>query len=315
MPQGTIRRLMVALVIPVVQVACAGSATTSSPVQSDPFPVHVHHVFIVVLENHSYEDIIGNTKDMPYLNSLAKTYAYATGYYADSHPSLPNYFMLTTGERIVDGVDEHPGAVTDDNVVRELSKAGKTWKSYSESLPSVGYVGGDTGAYQERFNPISYFSDVRDNTAEAANLVPFGQFAADLTNHALPDYSWVGPDQYDNAHSCPPDNPSCTDDQKLATADAWLQTNLGPLISSPDFNTPGGGLLIITFDEAEETDTTHGGGHVPWVAVGPDVKKGYTSSVLYQHESTLRLMLAVIGIESFPGGAASAPDMREFLAN
>lgn len=305
--------VLTALVL--AQAGCGGSGANTSPVPPDPFPVQVKHVFIVVLENHSYEDVFGNTKDMPYLNGLATTYAYATGYYADSHPSLPNYFMLTTGNRIVNGVDEHPGDVTDDNVIGHLVGAGKTWKSYSEGLPSVGYAGGDTGIYQERFNPISYFSDVRENASEAINLVPFGQFAVDLANHALPDYSWIGPDQYDNAHSCPPDNPNCTDDQKLAAADAWLQTNLGPLIKSPDFNTPGGGLLIITFDESEETDTAHGGGHVLWIAVGPDVRKSYTSSALYQHESTLRLMMAVIGLDSFPGSAATAPDMREFLAN
>jgi len=34
--------------------------------------------------------------------------------------------------------------VSMDNVVRELVAAGKTWKAYAESLPSVGYLGGDT---------------------------------------------------------------------------------------------------------------------------------------------------------------------------
>ncbi len=42
-----------------------------------------------------------------------------------------------------------------DNVVRELTAAGKTWKSYAESLPSVGYTGGDQGAYLRHHNPMS----------------------------------------------------------------------------------------------------------------------------------------------------------------
>ena len=295
------------------QVACGGgAATTDSP--ADPLPVHVQHVFIVVIENHSYEDVIGNIKDMPYLNSLATTYALAQNYYADSHPSLPNYFMLTAGDRIVNGVDDHPGAVTQDNVVRHLSAAGKTWKAYEEDLPSVGYTGGDDGAYQERFDPISYFSDVRDSEAESNNIVPFSQFSIDLADHALPSYVYLGPNLYDNSHSCPPSNAGCTNDERLANADSWLQTNLEPLIASPDFSSSGGGLLIITFDEAEETDVNHGGGHVAWIAVGPDVKKGYKSAVLYQHESTLRLMCQLLGLTRFPGQAVTAADMSEFLA-
>jgi len=35
---------------------------------------------------------------MPYLNSLANTYGLATQYYANTHPSNGNYFMLTTGQ-------------------------------------------------------------------------------------------------------------------------------------------------------------------------------------------------------------------------
>src|SRR5437764_4262520 len=57
------------------------------------------HVVLVVEENHSYSDIIGNS-GMPYLNSLASQYGLATQYYADTHPSIGNYFMLTTGQLV-----------------------------------------------------------------------------------------------------------------------------------------------------------------------------------------------------------------------
>src|SRR5579863_7661605 len=42
------------------------------------------HVFVVVEENQGYADVIGNTQDMPYLNSLAARYGLATNYYADA---------------------------------------------------------------------------------------------------------------------------------------------------------------------------------------------------------------------------------------
>jgi phospholipase C len=270
--------------------------------------LQVNHVFIVMEENHSYSDVIGNPQ-MPYLNSLAQTYSDAPAYYADTHPSIGNYFMLTTGQ-IITNDDGYTQTVYVDNVVRELLAAGKTWKEYSEAIPYQGYYGGDTGEYAERHNPLSYMSDVRNDPAQQQNLVPFTQLATDIANHALPNYGFIVPDLLDDAH-----------DGTLAMADAWLQANIAPLLASPDFHTPGGGLLIITFDESEDSDTQFGGGHVLWVAVGPDVNMGYPprGSLIpvtwYQHESTCRFMLKLAGASVFPGACATAPDMNEFLGN
>ena len=50
-------------------------------------------------ENHSYSSVIGNAA-MPYLNRLASQYGLATQYYANTHPSIGNYFMLTTGQMV-----------------------------------------------------------------------------------------------------------------------------------------------------------------------------------------------------------------------
>src|SRR2546430_11458195 len=81
---------------------------------------------------------------MPYLNGLAQQYGLATQYYANTHPSIGNYFELATGQ-IITNNDSYSTIVTVDNIVRELLAAGKTWKSYAEDLPSGGYLGGDTG--------------------------------------------------------------------------------------------------------------------------------------------------------------------------
>src|SRR3954470_5048871 len=92
------------------------------------------HIVVVVEENHSYSSVIGSSS-MPYLNSLANTYALATNYYANTHPSIGNYFMLTTGQMITNN-DGYTGTVSSDNIVRRIMTAGKTWKSYAENLPS-----------------------------------------------------------------------------------------------------------------------------------------------------------------------------------
>ncbi|MGA9509737.1 MAG: alkaline phosphatase family protein [Candidatus Sulfotelmatobacter sp.] len=288
-----------------------GGGTTPTPPPNSNSPTF-NHVFLVIEENHSFSDVIGNS-NMPYLNSLASAYSLATQYYADAHPSLPNYFMLTAGAGTsITGSegDAYSGVVTQDNVVRALTSAGKTWKCYAESLPSVGYLGGDSGAYLQHHVPFVYFSDVQTSPVQASNVVPFTQLATDMANNSLPDYAFIVPNVNDDAHNCPAGLSTCTSDQMLAAADQWLSTNISPLLAGSDFQNS---LLIITFDEAEDTDTEHGGGHVPAVIVSPLAKAGYQSATLYQHESTLRLMMEGLGVTNLPGAAANAPEMMEFF--
>jgi len=47
--------------------------------------------------------------------------------------------------------------------------------------------------------------------------------------------------------------------------------------------------------------------------VSPKAKRGYQSATLYQHQSTLRLILKGLGVTAFPGAAANAADMGEFF--
>ena len=255
------------------------------------------HVFIVTEENHDYSAAIGSAS-MPYLNGLAQQYGLATRYYANTHPSIGNYFMLATGQ-IITNDDSYSTIVTADNVVRRLVAAGKTWKSYAEDLPSVGYTGGDAGNYARKHNVFALLSDVANDTTQRKNLVPFTQFATDLANGTLPHYSNIVPNLCNDAHDCP-----------LTTADDWLRTNIAPLLASAAFQRDG--LLVIVFDEAG-SDNTNGGGRIAWVVVSPKAKPGYQSTTLYQHQSTLRLTLDALGITSFPGAGAAAPGMGEFF--
>jgi phosphatidylinositol-3-phosphatase len=254
-----------------------------------------NHVVVVVEENHSYSSVIGNSA-MPYLNSLATKYGLATQYYANTHPSIGNYFEMTTGQ-IITNNDGFSSTVTADNIVRHMLTAGKTWKSYAESLPYTGYTGGDVYPYSRHHNPFSYFSDVVNSSVEKLNLVPFTHFATDLNNNALPDLSFIIPNKLDDAH-----------DGTLAQADYWLKTRIGPLLSNAEFQKDG--ILIIVFDESFDSDTAHGGGHIAAVVVGPKVKKGFKSTTFYQHQYMLRTVMEALGMSTFPGSAANVYDMR-----
>jgi acid phosphatase len=208
--------------------------------------------------------------------------------------------MLTTGQ-IITNDDGYTSTVSADNLSRHLLAAGKEWKSYAEDLPNVGYTGGDSGAYAEHHNPFSYFSDVRGtNNPQAQNLVPFTQFANDLGNGKLPDFSFVLPNLNDDAHN-----------GTLAQADAWLQKNIAPVLASSQFQ--NGGLLIVAFDEAADNDTSHGGGRVAIVMAGPTLKSGFQSSTLYQHENLLKTITNFMGIDGNIGAAGNAAAMTEFF--
>ena len=239
---------------------------------------------------------------MPYLNSLLGQYSLATSFYANLHGSFPDYAMLSTGELITQAGWGLPNdfPISIDNLARELAGAGKTWKVYAQSLPSVGYTGGDVYPYVKRHNPFAYTTDVLNSTAQANNIVPFTQFAADLAASALPNFSFVVPDVEHDAEDCPGGGSSCSDSTKLSTTDQWLQSNIAPLFSNAAFQRDG--LLVIWWDEGNSADTAYGGGRVAIVLAGRTIKPGYRSSTFYRHEDLLRTLAEGLGL-GFPGAS------------
>jgi invasion protein IalB len=285
----------------------AGSTTSNAAtltVVSPPPTGLFGHIAVVVEENTNYSSVTSSS--MPYLSGLMTQYGLATQYYANTHPSIGNYLTLTTGQVLTNNDSETPSAfpVSADNVVRELVAAGKSWKAYAESLPSVGYLGGDTtsggGQYYVRHVPVAYFTDVQNSSAQRQNLVPFTQLPQDLSTGNLPNYSFITPNGCDDAHDC-----------SLSTADNWLKNNIDPLIKNAVFQKDG--LLIVVFDESSN-DNTNGGGRVVCTLISPAFSKlGYQSITIYQHQSLLRLTLEGLGVTVLPGAASSAPAMWEFF--
>lgn len=255
-------------------------------------------------ENQSYSSVAGNMTAWPHLNALARSGAQANNYYADLHPSIPNYFMLTTGQILT--VDDSSIKVWDvDNIARRMLSAKMSFKVYAEGI-TAGYLGGNTGLYVIRHNPFAMLSDVAGNAQVAKQVIqPFSQFTNDAANKTLPAFSFVVPDLNDDAHNGTPQ-----------AADNWLQSNvIGPLAANPAFQTGGDGLLIVLFDESVNLDIANGGGHVACVFSGPIVKSGYTqtSKNIYQHQNMLRTMMEVLSLSNPPGASSSASDMSEFF--
>src|SRR5258708_29799164 len=106
--------------------------------------------------------------------------------------------MMATGQ-IVTNDGTFNGPVSVDNIVRHLLQSNKTWKAYAESLPSVGYTGGDVFSFLPHHNPLSYFTDVTNSPTPPQNPGPFSPFAAGLPNRQMPHITFVTPDANDDA--------------------------------------------------------------------------------------------------------------------
>src|ERR1700734_1461240 len=96
------------------------------------------HVVVVVEENRSQNNIIGN-KSAPYINQLAANGAMMAQSFAEVHPSEPNYYALFAGSTL--GITKNTCPVEGGNTPNlgsELLAAGYSFAGFAESLPAAG---------------------------------------------------------------------------------------------------------------------------------------------------------------------------------
>jgi hypothetical protein len=284
----------------------AASLATAAFAQEDRIPAgipHLDHVFVIMMENHGYQQVINNPNE-PYLNSLIanKQVNLATNYFAVGHPSLTNYLEVVGGSNFgvrsdnapgwgstsctpniesgivnadngggnapvpvdsgticpisgtgtdaetpavdvwnevsgpfvaladIDGVQSVAAAPTVGKTIGDqLASAGRSWKSYQESLPSgaifgVNYSNGTTTnlsdfsklapltssnivqLYAVKHNPFAYFRDVQEgyhDNNSLANVVGFDGLRglyADLADGHVPNLSFIAPNQCNDQH-------------------------------------------------------------------------------------------------------------------
>lgn len=253
------------------------------------------HVILVIEENRSYSSVYPT--GMPWLSQMGDNYSIATNYYSDEPGSLLDYLWLSSGSG--ESVFGCTGGgcsktITDDNIFREINKAGLSWKLYAESLPSPGYMGSSYGAYVKRHNPAAWYSDIVNSSSQRQRMVPFTQFAKDLSAKALPDYSIIVPNLNHDAHS-----------GTMAAADSWLKQNLAGLLSSSYFSSGGNGVLFVTFDNANGDAQ----GQVFTTVIGPSVSRKVKNGTHFRHENTLRTMIQLLGLSVYPGASSSVSSM------
>jgi hypothetical protein len=242
------------------------------------------HIVWIVMENHSYSQVIGSSS-APYENALAGQCGLATNDYAITHPSLPNYVAMTSGD---------PQGVTDDsgpsshplNVPSIFSQLGTGgWRALQESMPSNCYLSG-SGQYAVRHNPAAYYTNIRTDCATYD--VPLGP-----TPDISARYTFVTPNLCNDTHDC-----------SVASGDTWLQTFIPKLTSTPEYRA-GSTAIFLTWDEDDMTNVNQ----IATFVISPSTVPGTKSATKFTHYSLLRTTEEMLGLSTL-GGAAGATSMR-----
>jgi len=214
-----------------------GASASASP---SPTPA-AKHVFVIVLENTSYQLALGQ----PYIASLAQQYALATNYHSVANPSLPNYLAMTSGSTW--GIrDDGYHRLSAGGVGSQLSDAGISWKAYTEGF--TGDCFNSPYPYALKHNPFAYYGGTCP-----ANVVPMTDLATDL-NGDTPQLSWITPGLCNDGHDC-----------GIRTADQWLSQVVPQITSSPAWRQDG--VLFIAWDESSAAD-----GRVALLVVTPSLR-------------------------------------------
>jgi len=203
------------------------------------------HVLMVLMENTSYEQIVGNAS-MPFVN--AQVAANGSVSTTDlSHPSLPNYLGLVSGSIQNNPPDTTPqdGTYAGPQFTDSLASAGIAWKAYMEDMPVACDLTDQFGPanYDVNHNPFMYFNSVRNNPAQCNRDVPYPQLTADLNAGTAPPFIWVSPNIINDMHNGTP-----------AQGDAFLQGLVNQVKASSWWTGTPGSRIVITWDEGASTE-------------------------------------------------------------
>ncbi len=264
------------------------STFITSILQTSNIPVP-DHIVICILENKAYTQLIGSSLT-PHINALAndpKTAVFIESY-GITHPSQPNYIHLFSGAS--QGVTDNnliTTKFTTPNLAHELINAGRTFATYSQGLPSVGFDGYSSGKYRRRHNPVTNWMGTGTNQVPSTVNQPFTNFPTDFNN--LSTVSFVVPDLDNGMHDG-------TLGTALALGDNWVFNNLNAYIQWAKTNNS---LFILTTDEDDGAHSNR----ILTMMTGQPVNGGHYSQPI-NHYNLIRTIAEMYGL-NFIGGSAN----------
>ena len=347
-----VRRLVTVLALTTLMASAAADPASAATVEGIP---HFTHVVVLTLENESASTTFAPGSPATYLNSLKAKGVFTPNYYGTGHVSLDNYIAMVSGQQgnpstysdclgisLYDCVQTTnvPSTSPGRSLADQLEEARLSWRQYSDGGTPAAPIGdcfhspysatdqspdlyqGDSRTapaydYADRHVPFLYFANIVGNPTRCqAHLKGYQSLAADLAGNALPAFSFITPDTCHDGHDTP-----CSDGSPggLAGADAWLRTNVPPLL---DYLAAHQGLLVINFDEGSPATTepcsscagAGAGGRTGALFLSPLLAQGATVQTSYDHFSLLRTIEDSFGVTEHLNLANSANPMTEVFA-
>jgi phospholipase C len=321
-----VRALAAALMLLAVLPSLTRPALTMPAAHAAAALPRYQHIFLVVMENENYEQIIGNPH-APIINYLAQHYGLATHYDGVTHPSEPNYVALIGGNYF--GIQSDgpftTNTVHQQSLADQLTDAGLTWKAYEQSLPSPGYLGlsypANDPLYVSKHNPFLNYYDIQHALPAtlAQEIVPDWQLATDLWQDTLPAFAFITPDMCHDMHggaaACPyannGNNLNDPNEARLVSeGDAYVGSIVAQIMASHAWS-QGNAAIVVTWDENDNfdnpkaaesyagcCDAVHGGGHVATIVITNhhNPAHGVQDATSYNHYALLRTIQTAFGL-------------------
>lgn len=313
------------------------TVVTSAPTPEDKAIPKYDHIFVIVEENKSYDQIIGNSQ-APIINQLAKTYGLASNFYGEVHPSEANYIAMLGGSTFGIHDDDafycqagskkqfchnshqrdYPNhTIASPSLIDQLEKKGLTWKGYFEDIPSPGSVAVVAPSllralYASKHNGFMNFKKVQDDPNLSSKIVGLEELTTDLKNDKVPNYSHIIFNQCHEMHGLQ----ECHNLQQLIkTGDAMIGKVVQQITSSKLWAASGNNAIIITWDEDSnppdkraiqgccgfdpKSNANFGGGHIATIIITNHGSRGVVDNTPYNHYSLLRTTEDAFGIYEY----------------
>jgi len=250
------------------------------------------HIFVLVMENKERGDIIGNSA-APYINQLATTYSQGANNHGVSHPSLPNYLAMISGDTwgiTTDCSPTDPACSFDvPSLPDQIEAAGKIWKGYMESMPAPCSLSGTT-LYDIGHDPFVYFLPIKNNTSRCnSHVVNLDQLDVDLAAGMVPNFVFITPNACHDMHNC-----------DVSGGDQWLSGYLPRILNAPAYQQDG--VLFLIWDEGTTDANT-----IPFVLISPLGRRGFLSNLFENHYNMLRTIEDAWGLAPLRNAGVANP--------
>jgi len=236
----------------------------------------------------------------------------------------------------IDGTAAYPAAATTaKTIAHQLVAAGRTWKTYQESLPpsgadgvnvadglfsnlnppsAAGIADGVLGLYAVKHNPFAYFADIQagaDPALSLARVVGFegntGLFG-DLASGHVPNFAYIVPNQCNDQHGRSGAGPACDYDPNdtgslsglnpaaMYQGDVTIERIVRAIKASPSWS-DGRNAIVVVWDESDYSNAPITN-RVTLIVDTNDAagSHGVVSKNFYTHFSLLKSLEAGFGL-------------------